>query len=42
MEIVKLIFQLAGVIAALGFFWALSWLMCILNDACYLANFGVI
>ena len=40
MEIFKLIFQLVGVIATIGFFWGLTWFVCLMNDACYYANFG--
>jgi len=39
MEIIKLIFQLAGVIATIGFFWAMTWFLCIASDSCYYTNF---
>jgi len=40
METLKAIGLIIGVLATIGFFWGLTWFVCLMNDACYYNNFG--
>ena len=39
METLKAIGLILTVFATIGFFWAMAWFMCLLNNSCYYNNF---